>query len=87
VVIDFIVKLILGFIARAVDLTVASLDFNTQRVQPWLVLAQGNAPAHMSLLLDYPGLFGPFIPLTAFRNRHWLVLLTSVISSCCASSG
>ena len=67
-VIDFIVKLILGFIARAVNLTVAALDFNTQRVQPWLVLAQGNAPAHKSLLLDYPGLFGPFIPLTAFNR-------------------
>jgi len=65
-------------IAKSLGLILLSIDFDTQRIQPWLSLAEGRASASKSLLLDYPGLFAPRRPIAALKNRHWLVLITSV---------
>ncbi|TAQ88659.1 hypothetical protein B7494_g3002 [Chlorociboria aeruginascens] len=58
----------------------AWVDLDTKRLEPWLQLSnEGGASAEDSLLLNYPFEFIPFIPVTAFRRKHWAVFFASTI--------
>ncbi|CZT49573.1 uncharacterized protein RSE6_10441 [Rhynchosporium secalis] len=52
------------------------VDLDTKRLEPWFQMSKpAGATADDSLLLQYPFDFLPFIPITAFRRRHWAVFL------------
>ncbi|KIJ35111.1 hypothetical protein M422DRAFT_34811 [Sphaerobolus stellatus SS14] len=54
-------------------------DVDIKRLQPYIDLAYGNAPAKSTLLLDYstkhPGITAYF----AIKRNHWLVALSSIL--------
>ncbi|KAF1834095.1 hypothetical protein BDW02DRAFT_589154 [Decorospora gaudefroyi] len=54
------------------------IDLQVKRVEPYYQLSKlGGACAKDSLLLSYPFDFLPFVPLSAFRSRHWAVFWAS----------
>ncbi|KAI5783625.1 hypothetical protein EDC01DRAFT_663782 [Geopyxis carbonaria] len=58
-----------------------SIDHDIKRLEPFFHLSKpGGALAQESLLLDYPFQFAFFVPWVAFRNRHWTVFLTGIIT-------
>ncbi|KAH7374207.1 hypothetical protein BKA64DRAFT_649216 [Cadophora sp. MPI-SDFR-AT-0126] len=56
------------------------VDLDTKRLEPWFQMSKtAGATADDSLLLQYPFDFLPFIPVTAFRRKHWAVFLAGTI--------
>ncbi|KAF1935402.1 hypothetical protein EJ02DRAFT_428471 [Clathrospora elynae] len=54
------------------------MDLQIKRVEPYYQLSKPDgAWGKDSLLLSYPFDFLPFVPLSAFRNRHWAVFWAS----------
>ncbi|KAF1847952.1 uncharacterized protein K460DRAFT_363966 [Cucurbitaria berberidis CBS 394.84] len=50
------------------------IDLQVKRVEPYYQLSKiAGVWGKDSLLLSYPFDFMPFVPLSAFRNRHWAV--------------
>ncbi|KAH6689606.1 hypothetical protein F5X68DRAFT_260267 [Plectosphaerella plurivora] len=48
------------------------VDLDAKRMQPWFELSRpSGATAEHSIFLSYPYDFVAFVPLTAFRRRHW----------------
>ncbi|CZR69554.1 uncharacterized protein PAC_19454 [Phialocephala subalpina] len=56
------------------------VDLDVKRLEPWFRLSTATgAKAADSLLLQYPSDFLPFVPITAFRRKHWSVFLAGTI--------
>lgn len=56
------------------------VDLDVKRLEPWFQLSRKEgASASSSLLLEYPFDFLPFVPITAFRRKHWGVFFAGVI--------
>ncbi|RFU35191.1 hypothetical protein B7463_g1109, partial [Scytalidium lignicola] len=56
------------------------VDLDVKRLEPWFQLSkQEGASSTDSLLLQYPFDFLPFIPITAFRRKHWSVFISGTI--------
>ncbi|KAH7310374.1 hypothetical protein BKA65DRAFT_413820 [Rhexocercosporidium sp. MPI-PUGE-AT-0058] len=56
------------------------VDLDTKRLEPWFQMSKPTgAAADDSLLLQYPFDFLPFIPVTAFRRKHWAVFLAGTV--------
>ncbi|KAH4160234.1 hypothetical protein HBI80_083250 [Parastagonospora nodorum] len=57
----------------------AWIDLETKRMEPYYQLSKDNgALGKDSLLLQYPFSFLPFVPMKAFRDRHWPVFWASL---------
>ncbi|KAF8517011.1 hypothetical protein BU17DRAFT_50207 [Hysterangium stoloniferum] len=67
----------------AVAMIVISLwawtDVDIKRMQPYLDLAYGNAPAQRSLLLDYSNKHPIIVTFHAYRHNHFIVVLSSLL--------
>ncbi|KAH8908325.1 hypothetical protein BR93DRAFT_976515 [Coniochaeta sp. PMI_546] len=56
------------------------IDLDIRRIQPWIELSRPEgAQAESTLLLDYPFEFLAFIPLKAWKRKHWQVFLAGTI--------
>lgn len=56
------------------------IDLDVRRIQPWLELSRPHgANAEQSLLLNYPFEFLAFVPIKAWKQRHWPVFITGSI--------
>lgn len=56
------------------------VDLDVRRMQPWLELSRSHgAKAEQSLLLNYPFEFLAFVPIKAWKQRHWPVFITGSI--------
>lgn len=56
------------------------IDLDVRRMQPWLELSRPHgASAEQSLLLNYPFEFLAFVPIKAWRQRHWPVFITGSV--------
>lgn len=56
------------------------IDLDVRRMQPWFELSRsGGAKGDQSLLLDYPFEFLAFVPVTAWKRRHWPVFIVGVV--------
>ncbi|KAF4624946.1 hypothetical protein G7Y89_g13225 [Cudoniella acicularis] len=56
------------------------VDLDVKRSEPWFQLSKSEgAFAKDSILLQYPFDFIPFIPITAFRRKHWSVFFAGTI--------
>lgn len=57
------------------------VDLDVRRMQPWLELSRpGGARGDRSLLLNYPFEFLAFVPVSAWRRRHWPVFNVGLVS-------
>ncbi|KAF8518276.1 hypothetical protein BU17DRAFT_66517 [Hysterangium stoloniferum] len=67
----------------AVAMIVISLwawtDVDIKRMQPYIDLAYGNAPAQRSLLLDYSNKHPIIVSFYAYRHSHFVVVLSSLL--------
>jgi len=54
-------------------------DVDIKRMQPYLDLAYGNAPAQRSLLLDYSNKHPILVSFHAYRHSHFIVVLSSLL--------
>ncbi|KIJ47064.1 hypothetical protein M422DRAFT_29013 [Sphaerobolus stellatus SS14] len=54
-------------------------DMNIKRMQPYIDLAYGDAPASRSLLLDYSAFHPVVVTYKAYKQRHTLVALSSLM--------
>ncbi|KAB5545557.1 hypothetical protein GE09DRAFT_967889 [Coniochaeta sp. 2T2.1] len=67
-------------IAVLYSLTWTWIDLDIRRIQPWLEMSRSEGgAAESTVLLDYPFEFLAFIPLKAWRKKHWLVFLAGTI--------
>ncbi|KAL1868294.1 hypothetical protein Daus18300_006018 [Diaporthe australafricana] len=56
------------------------IDLDVRRMQPWLELSRSHgASAEQSLLLNYPFEFLAFVPIKAWKQRHWPVFITGSV--------
>lgn len=56
------------------------IDLDVRRMQPWLELSRSHgANAEQSLLLNYPFEFLAFVPIKAWKQRHWPVFITGSV--------
>lgn len=56
------------------------IDLDVRRMQPWFELSRAHgANAEQSLLLNYPFEFLAFVPIKAWKQRHWPVFITGSI--------
>jgi len=75
-------------IATALSLSIASLHFTSQRMEPLAELAAGQSPPNKSLNLDYLSMTLPFALWNALVNRHrtvaytaWMAIMSLSLSS------
>ncbi|KAH0581767.1 hypothetical protein J132_10903 [Termitomyces sp. J132] len=54
-------------------------DFEIKKMQPYVDLVHGDSPPHRSLLLDYTRINNFIVWTKAAYNRHWLVVLASLM--------
>ncbi|KAJ9158275.1 Protein AIG2 [Coniochaeta hoffmannii] len=67
-------------IAVIYSLTWTWIDLDIRRIQPWLELSRADGgTAESTLLLDYPFEFLAFVPIKAWKKKHWLVFLAGTI--------
>ncbi|KAH8764916.1 hypothetical protein F5883DRAFT_104271 [Diaporthe sp. PMI_573] len=53
------------------------IDLDVRRMQPWFELSRPHgANAEQSLLLNYHFEFLAFVPIKAWKQRHWPVFIT-----------
>ncbi|KAF8521330.1 hypothetical protein JB92DRAFT_2785803 [Gautieria morchelliformis] len=52
-------------------------DVDIKRMQPYIDLAYGNAPASRTILLDYSNQHAALASVSAYRHSHYLVALSS----------
>ncbi|KAJ3560319.1 hypothetical protein NP233_g10916 [Leucocoprinus birnbaumii] len=55
-------------------------DIEVKKMQPYVDLVHGNSPPHRSLLLDYTRYNNFFVWSRAAANKHYLVVLTSLMA-------
>lgn len=56
------------------------IDLDVRRMQPWLELSRSDgARGDQSLLLNYPFEFLAFVPLTAWKQKHWPVFIAGFV--------
>lgn len=56
------------------------IDLDVRRMQPWLELSRSHgARGEQSLLLNYPFEFLAFVPVKAWKQRHWPVFITGSV--------
>ncbi|TFY73179.1 hypothetical protein EWM64_g10833, partial [Hericium alpestre] len=55
-------------------------DNEVKRMQPYVDLAHGSSPAERSLLLDYTRSHNFFVWWNAGRNKHYIVVLTTLMA-------
>jgi len=55
-------------------------DVEIQKLQPYIDLIHGDAPAEKSLLLDYSRSSKFLVCMTAFNNKHYIVSVVTLIS-------
>ena len=56
------------------------IDLDIRRMQPWFELSRpGGAKGDQSLLLDYPFEFLAFVPISAWKRKHWPVFFAGVV--------
>lgn len=54
-------------------------DVDIKRMQPYIDLAYGNAPASRTLLLDYSTKHPALVSYFALKWNHWIVALSSLM--------
>lgn len=64
-------------LAVSIKLAWGSLDTSVRMLQPYYILAQRHAPAHI-LTLDYTAMPFAVVVLRALFNQHWVVFLVSL---------
>jgi len=58
-----------------------AVDHDVKRIEPYFQLSKPDgAHAGDSLLLSYSYQFSPFVPVSAFRKRHWTVFCSSMVA-------
>ncbi|KUI71238.1 Protein AIG2 [Cytospora mali] len=56
------------------------IDLDVRRMQPWFELSRSHgANGDQSLLLNYPFEFLAFVPITAWKQRHWPVFIAGTV--------
>ncbi|KUI52674.1 Protein AIG2 [Cytospora mali] len=56
------------------------IDLDVRRMQPWFELSRSHgAKGDQSLLLNYPFEFLAFVPITAWKQRHWPVFIAGIV--------
>lgn len=56
------------------------IDLDVRRMQPWFELSRpGGARGDQSLLLNYPFEFLAFVPISAWKQRHWPVFNAGLV--------
>lgn len=56
------------------------IDLDVRRMQPWFELSRATgARGDQSLLLNYPFEFLAFVPVTAWKRRHWPVFNAGLV--------
>ncbi|KAI0066681.1 hypothetical protein BV25DRAFT_1417148 [Artomyces pyxidatus] len=65
-------------VSSGLSAAIAAMDFSLKRLEPYRRLSQGRVSANHSLLLDYVSMPHFIAPQKAFRNRHYIVMASSV---------
>jgi hypothetical protein len=72
---DFLYRYLPTIVVVLYGLAWSWIDLDIMRLEPWFQLAQsGGASAEISLLLQYPAEFLPFVPFKAAKLRSVVVL-------------